>query len=49
MGGEDNLIYNADCVAESSPIAPPAEGTLTVDATDIYVDSGIITSDQTDE
>ena len=49
MGGEDNLIYNADCVAESSPIAPPAEGTLTVDATDIYVDSGIITADQTDE
>ena len=49
MGGEDNLIYNADCVAESSPIAPPAEGTLTVDATDIYVDSGIITADQTDQ
>lgn len=49
MGGQDNLIYNADCVAESSPIAPPVTGTLTVDATDIYVDSGIITSDQTDE
>ena len=49
MGGQDNLVYNADCVAESSPIAPPEEGTLTVDATDIYVDSGIITADQTDE
>jgi hypothetical protein len=49
MGGEDNLIYNADCVAESSPIAPPVTGTLTVDATDIYADSGIITADQTDE
>jgi len=49
MGGQDNLIYNADCVAESSPIAPPVTGTLTVDDTDITVDDAIITADQTDE
>ena len=50
MGGENNLIYNADCVtSETPPGPPPITGTLTVDATDIYVDSGIITSDQTDE
>jgi hypothetical protein len=49
MGGQNNLIYNADCLTTDTPVTPPVTGTLTVDATDIYVDSGIITSDQTDE
>ena len=48
MGGENNLVYNADCVADSTPITPPSGG-LTVDKTTIYTDSGIITSDQTEE
>ena len=48
MGGENNLVYNADCVADSTPITPPSGG-LTVDKTTIYADSGIITSDQTEE
>tara|TARA_R110002020_G_scaffold453806_2_gene668895 strand:- start:11478 stop:14462 length:2985 start_codon:yes stop_codon:yes gene_type:complete len=49
MGGENNLVYNADCLTSTTPPTPPVVGNLTVDATDIYVDSGIITSDQTDE
>ena len=49
MGGENNLIYNADCLTTDSPVTPPVTGTLTVDATDIYADSGIVTADQTDE
>jgi len=50
MGGQDNLIYNADCVTTETPVGPsPEPGNLTVDATDIYVDNIIITSDQTDE
>ena len=49
MGGENNLLYNADCLTTDSPVTPPVTGTLTVDATDIYADSGIVTADQTDE
>jgi len=47
MGGENNLTYNATCSV--SPTPPPVIGTLTVDATDISVDTALITADQTDE
>ena len=47
MGGENNLTYNATCSV--SPTPPPVTGTLTVDATDISVDTALITADQTDE
>jgi len=47
MGGENNLTYNASCAVAPTP--PPVTGTLTVDATDITVDSALITADQTDE
>ena len=47
MGGEDNLTYNAECSVAPTPT--PVTGTLTVDATDITVDSALITADQTDE
>ena len=47
MGGENNLTYNATCSVAPTPT--PETGTLTVDATDISVDSALITADQTDE
>ncbi len=47
MGGENNLTYNVSCSVAPTP--PPVIGTLTVDATDISVDSALITADQTDE
>jgi len=47
MGGENNLTYNVSCAVAPTP--PPVTGTLTVDATDISVDSALITADQTDE
>ena len=47
MGGEDNLQYNSDCVAEQSPT--PVEGTLTVDSIEYTSDTEFITADQTDE
>ena len=49
MGGENNLVYNSSCSEGSAPTPTPVTGTLTVDATDIYVDSALITADQTDE
>ena len=48
MGGETNLSYSADCLADA-PVAPPVTGNLTVDATDISSDNAIITADQIDE
>ena len=48
MGGETNLSYSADCLADA-PVAPPVTGDLTVDATDISSDNAIITADQIDE
>jgi len=47
MGGENNLTYNTSCAVAPTP--PPVTGTLTVDSTDITVDSALITADQTDE
>ncbi|QDP49259.1 MAG: hypothetical protein Tp156SUR476192_6 [Prokaryotic dsDNA virus sp.] len=47
MGGENNLTYNATCSVAPTPT--PETGNLTVDATDISVDSALITADQTDE
>jgi len=47
MGGENNLTYNVSCAVAPTP--PPVTGTLTVDSTDITVDSALITADQTDE
>ena len=47
MGGENNLTYNATCSVAPTPT--PTPGTLTVDATDISVDTALITADQTDE
>ena len=47
MGGQNNLKYNSGCVVSVAPT--PVTGTLTVDATDISVDSALITADQTDE
>jgi len=47
MGGQNNLKYNSSCVVSVAPT--PVTGTLTVDATDISVDSALITADQTDE
>lgn len=47
MGGENNLVYNSACSVAPTPT--PVTGTLTVDATDISVDSALITADQTDE
>lgn len=46
MGGENNLQYNAACIAGSSPIT---EGPLTTDQTTVLVDSTVITSDQTED
>jgi hypothetical protein len=47
MGGENNLEYNSTCLTTPAP-SPGAEA-LTVDATDILVDSVLITSDQTED
>jgi hypothetical protein len=47
MGGENNLTYNSTCAVAPTPT--PTPGTLTVDATDITVDSALITADQTDD
>lgn len=47
MGGENNLVYNDNCVVGSTPA--PTPGNLRVDSTTVTVDSALITADQTDE
>jgi len=47
MGGQNNITYDSSCLVGTT--TPPVTGTLTVDATDISVDSALITADQTDE
>ena len=47
MGGQNNLQYNASCI--TAPAPPSGEADLTVDTTEVFVDSALITSDQTED